>query len=116
MTNERYRRNACESLTDCLHETMVGAGDILGHIDVIVYIEETEAENGIHFTAREIASAVYRAADRFVDSMVQNCYDTDYTDHVSNLDADIAQWESRRPSSIRHEKLLELAKTLDGVR
>jgi hypothetical protein len=74
-------------------------------------ILQYESFYGVHCTDAEVLVATRNAGESFVESMIQNEYDTEeegYTD-LAPIEQRVEHWESMRPSTIRRKRLETLA-------
>jgi hypothetical protein len=69
---------------------------------------QCESFYGVHFTDTEVLVATRNAGESFVDSMIDNEYETTCQD-LAPIEQRVAHWEAMRPSTIRRKHLEALA-------
>jgi len=99
------------SLESQLHELFMEGGEIAPPRTIADLVLQFESFHGVHCTDAEVLVATRNAGESFVESMIQNEYDTEeegYTD-LAPIEQRVEHWESMRPSTIRRKHLETLA-------
>ena len=113
------------NLSDMLHDVMLNNGEISTLSNLAGHILRFEQDNGVEFADNDIRLAHGVAGEGFVDSMVQNEWDTPDCDHVWRANDEtedtgvlvtpsmsrelrVAEWEAMRPSTIRRNHIEKL--------
>lgn len=105
------------NLTDTLHDRFLSSGEILPPADIARLVQEHETWNGLEYDSQTIIRAIREAGERFVDSMVENEYDTEQEVKdgmyqgfpIAPIEKRVAQWEAMRPSTVRRLAILAIA-------
>lgn len=91
------------SLESQLHELFISQGQISSPSDIADLVSDFELFHGYNLSDTEIIKATRNAGESFVESMINNEYDTEregYTDLAPFVER-VAYWEAMRPSRNR---------------
>jgi len=101
-------------LTEAMYEKMINSSEVIPVSDLTDTIQEIELDRGQEFSLAEIYRSHYSAADRLIDSLIGNEYDTpEFSD--SERDANIRLWELQRPCEVRRAKILAAIEQVEGM-
>lgn len=98
-----------DDLINCMHDEMLKRGEVLSDEAAAEYLMLYERDYRVRLPLSGYRAAVDDAADRFVDSMIQNEYDTEQSD--DETDKRVGHWEAMRPSNARYRMILHELKT-----
>ena len=98
-----------EYLISILHDKSLDQGQTLEAYCIADIVMDVERSERVEFTPSEILEASRDASERFVDSMIQNEYDTQESDYddIAPLEERVARWEAMRPSVVRRKAIME---------
>jgi hypothetical protein len=98
-----------EYLISILHDKCLDQEQTLEAYCIADIVMDVERSERVEFTPSEIIEASRDAGERFVDSMIQNEYDTQESeyDDIAPLEERVARWEAMRPSIVRRKAIME---------
>jgi hypothetical protein len=105
------------TITEYLNEKFLSSGEILPARAIAEIVADYEADEKNRLDDKVVFQAIYDASDRFVDSMVENAYDTwdeqgrkgkpgEWLGSQDDLDAVVARYEAMRPRNARIAELV----------